>query len=318
VKPFRFLAEPGDLADGAALVEAARTAEAVGYTTFVYPDHVVNPYGMLPVLAWAAATTSRLRVAPFVANNDFRHPALLAQDLATLDLLSGGRVDVAIGAGWNRPEYEALGLSFDANATRVSRLAVAVTVLKGCFADGPFSFAGEHYTVTAYDGLPKPVQRPHPPLFIGGGGRRVLSLAGREADIVGLSPRTLATPAGENVRPDPRTMTIAATEEKIGWVREAAGERFEGLDLNVYPTGAPAMITDQARKSAGDLRDRIRARTGIELTTDELLESPHVFIGSVDGLVAKFRELRERLGINSFMTGDINTLAPVVERLAGT
>ena len=321
MKPFRFLADPGDVSDGPSLVAAARRAESIGYSVLVYADHVVIPFGFLPLLTTVAAVTDRLRVAPFVVNNDLRHPALLAQDLATLDVLSGGRVEVAVGAGWNRPEYDALGIAFDPVGVRVSRLAEAVRVLKGCFGDGPFSLAGEYYTVTNHDGLPKPVQRPHPPLFIGGGGRRVLTLAGREADIVGLAPRTL-TGAGDGVvvRSDPRTITVAATEEKIAWVREAAGDRFANLELNVYPTGTSTgpIVTDHARRTAADLLDGIRARTGIELSVDDLLESPHVFIGSVDGLVTKLTELRERLGISSFMVGDIDTLAPVVERLAGT
>jgi len=318
-RPFRFIADPGDVTDGPALAAAARRAEAMGYAALIYPDHVVAPFGLVPLLTWAAAATDRLRVTPFVANNDLRHPALLSQDLATLAVLSGGRVEVAVGAGWNRPEYEALGLPFDPVGVRVSRLAEAVSVIKGCFADGPFSYAGEHDTITGHDGLPKPAQRPGPPLFIGGGGRRVLTLAGREADIVGLAPRTLpSAAAGPVVRSDPRSITIAATEEKIAWVREAAGERFDGLELNVYPTGSAPLITDHARRDAGEFLDGIRARTGVDLDLDDYLESPHVFIGSVDGLVAKLRELRERLGISSFMTGDIDTLAPVVERLAGT
>jgi len=317
VRPFRFLADPGDVTDGPSLRDAARRAESVGYHVLVYADHVVIPFGFVPLLAMAAAATERIRVAPFVANNDLRHPAILAQDLATLDVLSGGRVDVAVGAGWNRPEYEALGLTFQPVGLRVSRLAEAVTVLKGCFAGEPFSFAGNHYTISDHTGMPTPVQRPHPPLFIGGGGRRVLTLAGREADIVGLAPRTLPMPGPEVVRSDPRSITIAATEEKLAWVREAAGDRFDGLELNVYPTGTGPIITDAARKTAADVLDGIRARTGVDLSVDDYLESPHVFIGSVDGLVAKFAELRERLGISSFMTGDIETLAPVVERLSG-
>jgi len=323
VRPFRFLADPAAAADdespsGARLVETARRAEAMGYAALVYADHIVIPFGFMPLLATIAAVTDRARVMPFVVNNDLRHPALLAQDFATLDVLSGGRVDLAIGAGWNRPEYDALGVSFDPVGIRVSRLTEAVRVLKGCFGDGPFSFAGEHYTITDHDGLPKPLQQPHPPLFIGGGGRRVLTLAGREADIVGLAPRTLPGTGGSVVRSDPRSITIEATREKLGWVREAAGDRYDALEINVYPTGTPPLVTDHARKAAADVLDGIRARTGVEVTVDEFLESPHVFIGSIDGLTAKVVELRERLGISSFMLGDVDTLAPVVERLAGT
>lgn len=151
-----------------------------------------------------------------------------------------------------------------------------------------------------------------------GGGRRTLTLAGREADIVGPAPRTLTAASGETVRSDPRSITIAATEEKIAWVREAAGDRFDRLELNVYPTGSEPILTDHPRKAAADVLDGIRARTGVDLDVDDYLASPQVFIGSVGGLAAKLVELRDRLGISSFMTGDIDTLAPVVERLAGS
>ena len=316
MRPFRFLAEPGDVADGKAVAEAARRAESTGYSVMVLADHLVLPFGFVPLLTWAAASTERLRVMPFVANNDLRHPAILAQDLASLDVLSGGRVEVGMGAGWNRPEYDAIGVPFDPVGTRVTRLGEAIAVVKGALGEGPFSFAGEHYTITDYEGQPTPARRP--PLFIGGGGRRVLTLAGREADTVSLAPRTLTAAAGEVVRSDPRSISMAATEEKIGWVREAAGDRFAEIELNVYPTGTAPQVTDHPRKAASDLLDGIRARTGIEVDVDEYLASPNVFIGSIDGLTAKFGELRERLGISSIMTGDPDTLAPVVERLAGT
>src|SRR6185369_2237990 len=127
-----------------------------------------------------AAATTTLRIAAFVHNNDLRHPAVLAQDLATLDVLSGGRLDVALGAGWNKPEYDAIGLMFDPVPTRQARLEEAVAVIKGAFSGEPFSFHGEHYEINDYQGSPKPTQQPHPPIFIGGGGRRTLTLAGRE------------------------------------------------------------------------------------------------------------------------------------------
>ena len=191
VKPFRFLAEARAIASGRELAETARRAEAIGIDTLVIPDHLIPQSAPVPAMATIAAATDRLRVAGFVLNNDLRHPAVLAQDLARLDVLSDGRLDVAIGAGWNRPEYEAIGLPFDRTPVRQARLAEAIAVLKGCFADGAFSFAGEHYTITDYDAHPKPVQRPHPPFLIGGGGRRTLTLAAREAQIVGLAPRIL-------------------------------------------------------------------------------------------------------------------------------
>lgn len=264
-------------------------------------------------MATIAAATERLRIAGFVLNNDLRHPAVLAQDLATLDVLSEGRLDVAIGAGWNRPEYEAIGLPFDPAPVRQARLAEAITVLKGCFADGPFSFAGEYYTITDHDAEPKPTQRPHPPFLIGGGGRRTLAIAGREAQIVGLAPRILPNGAG-----DPASVTVAATAEKIAWAREAANGRADQLEFNIYPSLTAISITDHARREAEELSEELLGRSGVQVTADELFESPHIFIGSVDSLVEKFLRLRDELGISSIMVGEVDELVPVVERLAGT
>lgn len=312
MRPFTFHAAVQGILDGAALAGTARRAEAMGYTSLVIPDHLIPQLSPVPAMATIAAATSRLRIGAFVLNNDLRHPAVLAQDLASLDVLSGGRLDVAIGAGWNVAEYAAIGLSFDPGPTRVDRLVEAVSVLKGCFGETSFSFAGEHYTIDDYDAQPKPVQRPHPPLMIGGGGRRIMSLAGREADVVGLAPRTLG-----GQRADPRSITLAATAEKVAWAREAAGERASELTFNVYPSGWPVTVTDDARAEAARAVARLRARSGIEITLDEALDSPHLFIGSVERIVDKFTMLRDEVGITSFMTGDIDDLAPVVERLAG-
>src|SRR5262249_42674170 len=219
--------------------ERARKAEDLGVTTIVLPDHLIQEQmSPIPFLAAIAAGTERLRLSAFVHNNDLRHPAVLAQDLASLDVLSDGRLDVAIGAGWNAPEYRAIGIPFDPTPVRQARLAEAIAVLKGCFGDGPFSFAGEHYTITELDAAPKPVQRPHPPFFIGGGGRRTLELAAREADIVGLAPRILSGQRG-----DPSSIAWAAPEEKPAWVRAAAGDRFHTRASNVCPSPAPLVLT---------------------------------------------------------------------------
>jgi probable F420-dependent oxidoreductase len=312
-KPFTFLADAFDVSSARELGERACAAEALGVTTFALPDHLVGQPAPVPYLAVVAALTERIRISAFVHNNDLRHPAVLAQELATLDVLSEGRLDVAIGAGWNEPEYTAIGIPFDPIRVRQARLAESVAVLKGCFAEGPFSFTGEHYTITEYDGQPKPVQRPHPPFFIGGGGRATLELAAREAQTVGLAPRILPGP-----RPDPRSFTWAATEEKIGWVREAAGARFEELTFNVYPSFWPVTVTDDLDAEAEKVRAALKERSGIELTVPEVIDSPHLFIGSHERFVEKFTELRERLGISSFLVGDLDQLAPVVQRLAGT
>jgi len=313
MRPFRFLADAREIVPGPELADRARRAEQMGYHALVIPDHLIKQLSPTVAMATLAAATSTLRVAAFVTNNDLRHPAVLAQDLASIDVLSGGRLDVAIGAGWNKPEYDAIGLPFDPTPVRQARLAEAITVLKGAFAGEEFSFAGEHYTITNYTGYPVPVQRPHPPFFIGGGGRRTLTLAGREADIVGLAPRIR-----KNAEVDTASLTLAATREKIGWVREAAGDRFESLEFNIYPSVWPVTVTDDLRGEARKVIDHLRANTGVELTEDEVIDSPHLFLGSVDRLVEKFQQLREELGINSVLLGDIGELEPVLERLAGS
>jgi probable F420-dependent oxidoreductase len=279
----------------------------------VLPDHLVAQQAPVPYLAAVAALTERIRISAFVHNNDLRHPAVLAQELATLDALSEGRLDVAIGAGWNESEYAAIGVPFDSIKVRRARLAEAVTVIKGCFAPGPFSFAGEHYTITDYDAQPKPVQQPHPPFFIGGGGRATLELAAREAQTVGLAPRIL--PGGIS---DPRSFTWAATEEKISWVREAAGARFDDLTFNVYPSFWPVTVTDDLTGEAEKVVAALKERSGFDLTAQDVIDSPHIFIGSHDRFVEKFTELRDRLGISSFLIGELDLLGPVVKRLAGT
>ena len=313
MRPFSFLADARDIASIAELTETVHRAEALGIDTLVIPDHLIPQLSPAPAMAAIVTISERLRVSAFVLNNDLRHPAVLAQDLASIDVLSGGRLDVAIGAGWNRGEYEAIGLSFDRTPVRQSRLIESIAVLKGCFGPGPFSFVGDHYTITDYDAHPKPIQQPHPPIMIGGGGRRTLELAAREADIVGFAPRVLPVNA-----PEPASVTWEGTAEKLGWVREAAGDRFEDLVLNIYPSMTAPTITDDPLGAATEVAERISERSGIPVSGETMLESPHIFIGTVDSLVEKFQRLRAELGISSIMVGGVDELAPVVERLAGT
>ena len=316
MRPFRFLTDTSELLDGPALASFARRAESLGYSTLMMPDHLVEQYAPVPLLTAAAMATETLRIGTFVFNNNLRHPAVLAQELATLDRLSGGRLEVGIGAGWNKPEHDAIGIPFEPVGTRIAKLAEALAVLKGCFGEEKFSFAGEHYTITDYDAQPKPLQRPHPPIFIGGGGKRLLTLAGREAQIVGLSPRLTKNAQGDPALDAP-SITLAATEEKIGWVRAAAGERFDEIEFNTYPTGGPMVLTDNAKAEAARRAEALAKSTGVEFTVEEILESPHVFIGSVKELTQKILGLREQLGINSFLFDDMEAFAPIVEELAG-
>jgi probable F420-dependent oxidoreductase len=303
----------GEIVTGPDLAARAVQAERLGYHAVVVPDHLLEQLSPVVAMATVAAVTSTLRVSAFVLNNDLRHPAVLAQELASIDVLSGGRLDVAIGAGWNKPEYDAIGVEFGPARVRQARLAESITVLKGLFSGSAFSLAGDYYTITNYAARPVPVQRPHPPFLIGGGGRRTLSLAGAEADIVGLAPRLLP-----NGKVDAKSLTLAATREKISWVRVAAGERFPSLELNIYPSSMwPVTITNDLHGEARRVVDALRSQTGVELTEEEVIDSPHLFIGTIDRLVEKFLQLRGDLGISSIMLGEIGDLTGVVERLAG-
>jgi probable F420-dependent oxidoreductase len=313
MKPFQFLADAGATMNARAMADLARRAEAAGYHGLVVSDHLVDKLAPVPAMAVIAASSDRLRMSAFVLNNDFRHPAVLAQDLASLDVLSDGRLDIGIGAGWRRVEYDGIGIAFDPVPVRSERLAEAVAVLKGLFADEPLTFEGRHYRIAEMDGQPKPVQRPHPPFLIGGGGRRTLTLAGREAQIVGFAPRISAAGRG-----DPLSFTLEATAEKVEWVREAAGERFDELTLNVYPSMSQAMVTDRAGEEIAALAEQLSEIGAAPISERQVAESPHVMVGSVDSLAEKFTMLRERLGITSFLVGDVGPLDAVVQRLAGT
>jgi probable F420-dependent oxidoreductase len=276
-------------------------------------DHLVDQFAPIAALGVAAAVTSRLRLGTFVFNNDLRHPVVLAQELATLDRLSDGRLEIGIGAGWNKPEYEGAGIPYDPGTVRIDRLAESIAIMKGLFADAPIDFEGRFYRVKGFEDLPRPVQRPHPPFFVGGGSPKLLRLAAQQADIVGIAPRVL--PDG---KADVMGCTLAGSEAKVAIIREAAGSRFDQLEINTYPSFS-AKVTDQARPAAREVQDRIRQRYGIELSEKDILESPHVFIGTVDNLVAKFRMLRERLGISHIFVGeDYRDFAPVVEQLSGS
>jgi probable F420-dependent oxidoreductase len=314
VRPFRFLVGARGVQDPRALVESARAAEAVGYSDLTVHDHLAPQLAPIALLTAVAMATERLRLCPLVFNNDLRHPAVLAQELATLDLLSDGRLVVGIGAGWNEPEYRSIGLAFDPPAVRISRMLEAVAILRGLFGDGPTSFEGRFYTIAELDGQPKPVQRPHPPFLIGGTRERLLRIAAREADIVGMDLRQDRESLGDAF-PD-------RMDQRVGWIRDEAGPRFDVLELSVLRLLGGITITNEPLRAAAEIARGLEARTGLSIDPHEVLESPYSLIGTVPGLVAKLREVRERWGINSFLVGwfdepDLLALAPVVEQLAG-
>lgn len=315
-RPFRFAVHSSNAPDGATWAAAARRFEDEGFSTLLLRDHFDDQLAPISAMTAAAVATTSLRVGCLVFDNDYRHPLVLTKELATLDVLSGGRVDVGIGAGWMAPDYEQSGLPFDPPGTRVSRMIEAVQVMKGLFADGPCDFAGEHYTITGHDARPKPVQRPHPPIMIGAGGERLLRFAAREADIIGINPvkRSNAEWEDQNVT----DATAEATDRKVGWIRETAGARFEEIELSIV---APfVFVTDDRRGLAESIAAGIETPDGeVDAGPDAVLTSPYVLLGTIDEIVDTLRERRDRWQLSYYVCNDDSaaTMAPVVARLAG-
>jgi len=309
VRPFRFGINVRTAGSAAEWADKARKVERLGYSVLLVPDHLAELLAPFPALAAAAAATTRLRVGTGVLNNDLRHPLLTAREAATLDVLSDGRLELGIGAGHMQSEYAQMGLAFDAGATRVERLAEAVVIVKRLLEGEAVSFAGRHYRVTAHTLHPRPIQRPRPPLFIGGNAPRLLAVAAREADIVGLTG--IAFRRG-GAQPDVSDFRAAAVDERVRLLRETAAGRFEQLELNALVQRV--IVTDDRHKAAQELTARWP-----HLTADDLLASPYVLLGTVDQLVDNLRARRDRWGISYVMTHEpfMDALAPVVARLAG-
>jgi probable F420-dependent oxidoreductase len=310
-RPFRFATAPLATATAAEYAETARRVEGLGYAVLLTGDHF-RPrwFEPGPACTAAALATSSLRVSCTVFDNDFRHPALLAKEAASIDVLTDGRFEFGIGAGWLKAEYDEVGLPFDPPGVRVSRLEEAVQIVKGLWGEAPISFSGRHYTIRGLDGTPKPIQHPYPPVFIGGGGQRLLSLAGREADIVGIMMQAKAA-GGLSVEGVDETMV----PQRVAWVKEAAGDRFDRLELALLIQELVLADSRAARDAAAD-----QVATTFELTPAQALSSPYFLIGSVDQMVEDVLALRERYGVSYISTfgRHMEAFAPVVARLAGT
>ncbi len=306
-RPFRFAAGLYHAESGAEWADGARRIEAYGYDTLVIPDHFLKVFAPFAALTAAACATTTLRVGAAVFDNDFRHPAVLAKEAASLDVLSDGRLEMGIGAGWLKDEYERTGIPFDSAATRVDRMIESVEVIRGLWSDGPFTYRGKHYQISDYDNWPKPLQKPFPPLMIGAGGRRMLSYAAREADIIGIVAQANA---GGSLDTDADSERVLA--EKVDLVRTEAGDRFDRLELSMLIWNL--CVTDSAQEGA----ERIARESGT--TPEHALASPYYLIGSVDAICDRLVELRERFGISYFKIFPRNTtgFAPIVARLAGT
>jgi probable F420-dependent oxidoreductase len=309
VKPFRFGIQTSSAPTAQAWRDRARQAEDLGYSSIYIPDHFGDQWGPLVALTVAAEATKDLRVGGLVFDNDYRHPVVLAKEIATLDLVSGGRVEFGIGAGWMKTDYQQSGMPYDAPGIRIRRMEEALAIFKSLWGDGKATFTGDHYQVTDAEGAPAPVQRPHPPILIGGGGRRVLSLAAREADIVGINPTLTEGFVGPGAA---ASATAPACREKVGWVREAAGERFADLELQCL-TFFVQVVNN---------RDEVLANLAplFSITPEEAGQVPLALIGTVDQICEQLAQRREELDLSYWIIheAEIEAFAPIVAKLAGT
>ena len=273
------------------------------------PDHFTDQLAPVPALMSAADATTTLRVGALVLDNDYRHPVLLAKELTTIDLLSDGRLEIGIGAGWMRTDYDTAGLPYDSAGVRIDRFIEGLAVLKGLMADPPVSFAGKHYTVSDLQGMPKPIQRPHPPILIGGGGRRVLSIAAREADIVGING-TMRSGAidGDTLS----SLSADAVDEKLRIVRAAAGDRIDQIELNVRAFFVA--VTNDRRGTAESIGEMMG------FPPEDILDTPFALIGTPAQIADDLRERRDRWGFSYVIVGpeDADAFAPVVAELSGS
>jgi probable F420-dependent oxidoreductase len=311
-RKFRFAAQLSTTAEGTARswADQARRAEDIGYSTLLMPDHFGDQLAPVPALAAVAAATTTLRMGSLVFGNDYRHPFVLAKEAATLDVLSDGRFELSLGAGWMKTDYAEAGLTYDSPKVRVERFEEAVQVVQGLLhTDGPFSFDGAYYQVHEHTLRPRPVQQPGPPLIIGGGGKRVLSFAARHADIVSINVNLREGTGGPETAAD---ASPERTRQKVAWVKEAAGERFDQLELNSLI--GFVIVTDDA---AG-IAEGMAPHFGI--SAEDSLHVPLALLGTLDEMREELEWRRDAYGISywSIEADCWEELGPVVSALAGT
>jgi probable F420-dependent oxidoreductase len=308
-KPFRFGVQTAQLDAATTWRDQARKLEDLGYSTLFMPDHFGEELAPMPAIAMAAAHTTTLRIGSLVFDNDYKHPVILAKEAATIDLLSDGRLELGVGAGWMRTDYDQLGLPYDPPAVRVDRFEEALHVIGRCFTGGKFSYHGEHYRVTDYAGYPKPVQQPRPPLLIGGGGKRVLSIAAREADIVGINPNLRAGEVGADAA---RDSLREQTDRKVQWIRDAAGPRIDDIEIQMR-FFVTAVTSDRMK-----LGEALAPMYGV--APEEALEAGTALVGSENEIVEQLLRRREEWGLSYVVIGadQVDAFAPIVAKLAGS
>jgi probable F420-dependent oxidoreductase len=305
---FRFGAEMMGPFDEMSWAESARRLESLGYSTLFVPDHFHEGLGPITAMATAAMATTTLKVAPLVLNTDLRHPAVLARELASIDILSNGRLEVGLGAGYNPLDYQRSGITMDPPRVRVDRLIEHTLVLKALWSDQPTTFDGAHYRIEDLDGTPKPFTPGGPPVLIAGGGRRMLRFAARHADIVGVNVHLPSAPDEVSAR----DALPASIDEKFGWIREDADDRFDDFEFNAW------LSVCRVTNDAVSLGERLSTRFGAP--AEDVLDSPLILAGTVDEMVERLERRRARWGYSYVVVQQpgIDDLAPVVTRLTGS
>jgi len=311
-RKFRFGVQVHGPLPGLTWAETARRVEELGYSSLMMPDHFGDQLAPFTAMATAAAATERLKVGTLVFDNDYRHPVVLAKEGATLDVLSEGRCEIGMGAGWMRSDYDASGIPMDEPKVRVDRLLEAVPIVRGLWDEGAVTHHGEHYRITELEGLPRPHTPGGPPLILAGGSKRMLRFAGANADIVGVNPSIHSGVVDADAARDGMADRM---DQKVEWVKEGAGARFDQLEINAWvPVVA---ITDDAQAVA----EMVAPGFGLEPAhAAEALHSPMTMVGTVEEICDLLEERRDRWGFSYHVVQNESAfaLAPVVERLAGT
>jgi probable F420-dependent oxidoreductase len=320
-KPFRFGLQAYAPNSGKEWRELARKAEASGFSSFHLADHIIGPgpalaatghpvqtVAAIPAMAVAAEATSTIKVGCRVLCVDYRNPVMLAKEVATLDFFSEGRLELGLGAGWLQGEYEAIGVPFDRAGVRIDRFEEVIALLRASFADGELNIDTPHVHAVGFEAVPKPFTKSGPPIMIGGGAKRILTIAGREADIVSLN---FNNSSGKLGAAGIGSSTAELTDQKIQWIKDGAGARFDQIEIEIA-----AYFTIVTPDGEGT---RAKMAPMFGMTPEVFAEHPNALIGSVDEICDRIVERRERFGISyvSFGASVIDAVIPVVERLTG-
>jgi probable F420-dependent oxidoreductase len=307
--PFRFTLQVSHAASAVAWKELARKTEDLGYSTLYIPDHLDDQWAPLIALAVAAEATTTLRVGTLVLDNDFRHPVILAKEAATMDVVTGGRFELGMGAGWMTTDYAQSGIPMDSAATRVARLAESLEIMRSMWTTGRASLAGQYYNVTEAVGTPTPVTPGGPPLVIGGGSKRILTLAGQYAQTVSIVPSLAAGVIGAEVAAE---SVVEKYSDRVQWARSAAGDRATDLEFQCWT----AVV--QVVPNADELFTNLAPAFG--LTPDQLRQAPIALVGTVEEIIETLCKRREELGFSNIVVheAEMDALAPVIAELAGT